>query len=107
MNAFPGGALWRRAATVPPYAEFDGEDFVVVGGYESGVDVAEDLAEGGARVPMFGRGDPWMSESSDPGVALSPNSLGRLVGLELDRRPRSRLRARLRPPCARRSAGCA
>ena len=38
------------AATVPSYAELDGDDFLVIGGYESGVDAAYHLADNGKKV---------------------------------------------------------
>ena len=77
LNGFVGSELCRHTATIPSYAELDGDDFIVVGGYESGVDVAYHLAERGKRVRLFDKGRPWESESSDPSVALSTYSLER------------------------------
>ena len=77
LNDFEGSELCLHTALLPSYAELDGDDFIVVGGYESGVDVASHLAERGKRVRLFDRGCPWASESSDPSVALSTFSLER------------------------------
>lgn len=77
LNSFEGSELCQHTALLPSYAELDGDDFVVVGGYESGVDVASHLAARGKRVRLFDRGRPWASESSDPSVALSIFSLQR------------------------------
>lgn len=77
LNNFDGSELCLHTALLPSYAELDGDDFIVVGGYESGVDVASHLAERGRRVRLFDRGRPWASESSDPSVALSTFSLER------------------------------
>ncbi len=77
LNGFEGSELCRHTALIPRYAELEGDDFIVVGGYESGVDVASHLAERGKRVRLFDRGRPWESESSDPSVALSTFSLER------------------------------
>ena len=77
LNGFVGSGLCRHTATIPSYAELDGDDFIVVGGYESGVDVAFHLAERGKRVRLFDSGHPWASKSSDPSVALSTYSLER------------------------------
>ena len=77
LNDFEGSELCLHTALIPSYAELDGDDFIVVGGYESGVDVASHLAERGRRVRLFDRGRPWASESSDPSVALSTFSLER------------------------------
>ena len=77
LNDFEGSELCLHTAQLPSYAELDGDDFIVVGGYESGVDVASHLAERGKSVRLFDRGRPWVSESSDPSVALSTFSLER------------------------------
>ena len=77
LNGFAGSNLCRHTATVSSYAELDGDDFIVVGGYESGVDIAHHLAERGKHVRLFDRENPWESESSDPSVALSTYSLER------------------------------
>ena len=77
LNGFEGSELCQHTASIDSYADLDGDDFIVVGGYESGVDVASHLAERGKRVRLFDRGSPWESESSDPSVALSTYSLER------------------------------
>ncbi len=81
LNSFEGSELCLHTAMLPSYAALDGDDFIVVGGYESGVDVASHLAERGKRVRLFDEGSPWASESSDPSVALS------IFSLERTRRP--------------------
>ena len=81
LNSFEGSELCLHTALLPSYAALDGDDFIVIGGYESGVDVASHLAERGKRVRIFDRGSPWASESSDPSVALS------IFSLERTRRP--------------------
>ena len=77
-SGFAGGELCRHTATVGSYGELDGDDFVIVGGYESGVDAAYHLACRGKRVRLFDTGCPWEDESSDPSVALSVYSLERM-----------------------------
>ncbi len=77
LNGFEGSELCRHTASISSYADLEGDDFIVVGGYESGIDVASHLAERGKRVRLFDRGRPWESESSDPSVALSTYSLER------------------------------
>ena len=78
LNGFVGSELCRHTATIPSYEELDGDDFIVVGGYESGVDVAYHLACRGKRVRLFDKNRPWMDESSDPSIALSPFTLERI-----------------------------
>ncbi|MDE0497063.1 MAG: NAD(P)-binding domain-containing protein [Acidimicrobiaceae bacterium] len=77
VNSFEGSELCLHTALLPSYAELEGDDFIVIGGYESGVDVASHLAERGKRVRLFDKESPWASESSDPSVALSTFSLER------------------------------
>ena len=78
MNAFDGSELCRHTATIASYEELDGDDFIIVGGYESGVDAAYHLAYRDKRVRLFDKGCPWKDESSDPSVALSTYSLERM-----------------------------
>ena len=78
LSGFVGSQLCRHTATIASYEELDGDDFIVVGGYESGVDVAYHLACRDKRVRLFDKGCPWEDESSDPSVALSPFTLERM-----------------------------
>ncbi len=78
LSGFAGSQLCRHTATIASYEEVEGDDFVVVGGYESGLDAAYHLARRGKRVRLFDIGCPWEEESSDPSIALSPFSLERM-----------------------------
>ena len=78
LSGFGGSQLCRHTATIASYEELDGDDFIVVGGYESGVDVAYHLACRDKRVRLFDTGCPWENESSDPSVTLSPFTLERM-----------------------------
>ncbi|TPV96520.1 MAG: monooxygenase [Myxococcales bacterium FL481] len=75
---FPGSELCRHTATIPGFAGLRGDNFVIIGGYESGVDAAYHLACRGKRVRLFDEGCPWKSDTSDPSVALSTYSLERM-----------------------------
>ncbi|MEM8734038.1 MAG: NAD(P)/FAD-dependent oxidoreductase [Planctomycetota bacterium] len=78
LNGFVGSELCRHTATVDSYEELEGDDFIIIGGYESGIDAAYHLAFYDKRVKLFERGCPWKDESSDPSVALSTYSLERM-----------------------------
>ena len=78
LDGFEGGTLCRHTATISSYAELEGDDFIVIGGYESGIDVASYLANQGKQVRVFDASHPWESTSSDPSVALSTYSLERM-----------------------------
>lgn len=78
LNGFVGSELCRHTATIASFEDLEGDDFIIVGGYESGVDAAYHLAYRDKRVRLFDRGCPWKDESSDPSVALSTYSLERM-----------------------------
>jgi len=78
LSGFVGSQLCRHTATIASYEELDGDDFIVVGGYESGVDVAYHLACRDKRVRLFDKDCPWEDKRSDPSLALSPFTLERM-----------------------------
>mgnify|MGYP001290002376 CR=1 FL=1 len=78
LNGFEGCEHCRHIATIPSYAGMKGDEFIVIGGYESGIDAAYHLAQRGKRVRVFDEGCPWEAETSDPSIALSPYTLERL-----------------------------
>ena len=75
--SFDGVELCRHTATVPSYAELEGDDVLIIGGYESGVDAAYHLADNGKNVHVFDRGDPWGEGSSNPSIALATYTIER------------------------------
>lgn len=77
-NGFAGSQLCQHTATISSYAELEGDDFIVIGGSESGFDAAYHLAHRKKRVRLFDEGCPWKSDSSDPSVGLSTYSLERM-----------------------------
>ncbi len=78
LNGFVGSELCRHTATVAGYQQLEGDDIIIIGGYESGVDAAYHLSFYNKQVRLFDRGCPWQGESSDPSVALSTFSLERM-----------------------------
>ena len=78
MNAFPGNEHCQHTATVTSYDALEGDDFIIVGGYESGVDAAYHLANRGKKVRLFDKQCPWKQSTSDPSVALSTFTLERM-----------------------------
>lgn len=79
LDGFPGAEHCRHTATVERYEDLDGDDVIVIGGYESGIDAAYHLAQRETRVQLFDSGCPWKAQTSDPSVALSTYSLERMV----------------------------
>jgi putative flavoprotein involved in K+ transport len=79
LTGFPGAELCRHTSTIESYEGLEGDDWIVIGGYESGVDAAYHLAAYDRRVKLFDKACPWKAESSDPSVALSTYSVERMT----------------------------
>ena len=79
QNAFTGSELGRHNSTVAKYGDLEGDDFLIIGGYESGIDAAYHLAKCGKKVKVFDINCPWGDESSDPSIALSTFSYERML----------------------------
>lgn len=78
LTGFPGSELCLHTALVDRYEDLEGDDFIVIGGYESGVDAAFHLSSKDKTVKLFDRECPWKEETSDPSVALSTYSQERM-----------------------------
>lgn len=78
VNGFAGSELCRHTATIGSYEQLKGDEFLVIGGYESGIDAAYHLADRNKRVRIFDKGCPWKEETSDPSAALSTFSRERM-----------------------------
>lgn len=78
LDGFVGSGLCRHTSTVSSYSELDGEDFIIIGGYESGIDAAVHLSKMSKKVRLFDSNAPWLEETSDPSVALSTFSFERM-----------------------------
>ena len=66
LSGFSGAELCRHTATVDSYSNLEGDNFLIIGGYESGIDAAYHLAKNDKKVRVFDMEGPWESESSDP-----------------------------------------
>lgn len=78
LNGFPGAALCVHNARVRSWQALTGEEHVVIGGYESGIDAAVQLSNLGKRVRVFDERATWDVDDSDPSVGLSPFTFQRL-----------------------------
>jgi len=79
QGGFIGSELCIHTSSVERYGEMDGDDFLIIGGYESGIDAAYHLARNGNNVQVLDANCPWSEESSDPSIALSPFSFERML----------------------------
>lgn len=75
---FPGAHLALHSSKVADWAALEGDEFVVIGGYESGVDATLNLIDLGKSVTLVSKGEPWSSDHPDPSRSLSPRTFDRL-----------------------------
>jgi len=75
---FIGSGLCRHTSHIPSYKELEGDNFIIIGGYESGVDGAIHLSRNGKHVTVIDSSIPWNTKDSDPSAVLSPFTLDRL-----------------------------
>lgn len=80
LGGIGGAALCRHNSGVGDWDEVaqEGMRFVVIGGYESGIDAAVNLMERGREVHVLSRGEPWGQDDPDPSRSLSPHTRDRL-----------------------------
>ena len=81
---FSGAEHALHNSRVGSWAELEGDEFTIIGGYESGVDAALNLVALGKKVTLLSRGEPWSSDHPDPSRSLSPRTLDRLRAILLD-----------------------
>ncbi|SDR36615.1 NAD(P)/FAD-dependent oxidoreductase [Natronobacterium texcoconense] len=81
-DVFPGADSCLHTSDVRSWTDHasasDEDEFLIVGGYESGIDAAVALVEAGCRVRVLDRGEPWATRGPDPSEVLSPYTLERL-----------------------------
>ena len=78
IDVFAGSELCLHTSNVKKYGDLMGDDFLIIGGYESGIDAAYHLAKQNKRVRVFDMNCPWGESTSDPSVALSTFSFERM-----------------------------
>lgn len=84
LGGFEGSELCLHTSTIESYRKLEGDDFLIVGGYESGIDAAYHLAIDGNNVCVFDINCPWGEETSDPSVALSTYSFERMRNVKFE-----------------------
>ena len=75
---FPGSEHAIHSSQVGDWSSLEGDSFIIIGGYESGIDAALNLIKLGKSVRLLSRGEPWNSDHPDPSRSLSPRTLDRL-----------------------------
>jgi len=75
---FPGFELCQHNSSVRSWRELPGDDFVVIGGYESGMDAAFNLSTCGKRCSVVSSTAYWNVVTADPSTELSPYTAERV-----------------------------
>jgi pyruvate/2-oxoglutarate dehydrogenase complex dihydrolipoamide dehydrogenase (E3) component len=78
LGGFQGADLGVHNATVQSWQKTRGKEHVVIGGYESGIDAAVNLAMLGRKVRVLDGRAAWADDAADPSVSLSPYTRQRL-----------------------------
>eukprot|EP01048_Picozoa_sp_COSAG05_P012199 COSAG05_NODE_1204_length_5534_cov_6.479117_1_plen_796_part_00 len=76
--AFPGSELCVHNSSVRSWTKLAGDDFVVIGGYESGMDATSNLTACGKRCTVVSSTAFWNVATQDPSMELSPYTAQRL-----------------------------
>ncbi|MBO1255276.1 NAD(P)-binding domain-containing protein [Alteromonas sp. 5E99-2] len=80
MSAFEGSHLCVHNSEITSWKECEEDHYVVIGGYESGVDAAYNLASLGKKVTLIDNGGEQES-TYDPSKVLSPYTAERLSAM--------------------------
>ena len=78
LDPFPGAEHCLHNSTVSSWTQLEGESFVVIGGYESGLDAAYNLSKQGKQVLVLDRQARWDSRPTDPSRGVAPFTHSRL-----------------------------
>ena len=78
-GSFPGAEYCVHSSVFRTWSDFKGEEALIIGGYESGIDAVCQLVKLGKRVLLLSNDEPWNSDDSDPSVSLSPYTRERLL----------------------------
>ena len=83
LNPFPGGHSCVHYAQIDDWRELETDTYIVIGGYESGLDSAINLLQHGCQVRLLVRSPTWdLSDVYDPSKTLSPYTRQRLHEVE-------------------------
>ncbi|EGB03699.1 hypothetical protein AURANDRAFT_33640 [Aureococcus anophagefferens] len=74
----PGSEHCVHNSRVASWATLEGDERVVIGGYESGVDAAVNLARAGKRATVLASTATWNVQTPDPSTELAPYTAARL-----------------------------
>ena len=79
-DALPGAEHCVHNSRVRSWASLPGDEHVIIGGYESGVDAAVNLAKAGKHCTVLASTATWNVQTPDPSTELAPYTAERLRG---------------------------
>jgi len=77
-SIFPGADLCVHNSRVKSWAGLPGDEYVIIGGYESGIDAAVNLAKAGKKTKVLASTPCWTIQTFDPSTELAPYTSARL-----------------------------
>eukprot|EP00535_Pseudo-nitzschia_heimii_P004427 CAMPEP_0197188864 /NCGR_PEP_ID=MMETSP1423-20130617/18647_1 /TAXON_ID=476441 /ORGANISM="Pseudo-nitzschia heimii, Strain UNC1101" /LENGTH=633 /DNA_ID=CAMNT_0042640829 /DNA_START=18 /DNA_END=1919 /DNA_ORIENTATION=+ len=77
-KGLPGAELCLHNSEVRSWARVPGDEFIVIGGYESGVDATVHLSRAGKSCRVLASTPTWSIKTIDPSDELAPFTAGRL-----------------------------
>jgi putative flavoprotein involved in K+ transport len=77
-NSIIGAEHAVHNSQIRDWRDLEGDEFTILGGYESGIDAAFHLTRLGKKVRVLDAKATWEERDSDPSIALSPYTLERL-----------------------------
>ena len=75
---FPGSELCRHNSSIDSWKKLPGDDFIVIGGYESGMDALYNLTTCGKRCTVASSTAFWKVATDDPSTELAPYTMERV-----------------------------
>lgn len=79
LNPFLGADHCIHNSQIRSWTNLPGDEFTIIGGYESGMDAATHLVALGKNVRVLDRTGVWGNQETDPSISLSPYTLQRLM----------------------------
>lgn len=75
---FRGSEHCIHNSSIKTWTQLSGKEYVVIGGYESGIDAAIQLSKLNKKAYVVASSPTWEKSSADPSLVLSPYTKGRL-----------------------------
>ena len=79
LGNFEGSAHCVHSSQFNDWEDYKGDEAIIIGGYESGIDAAFNLVHLGKEVTVLSSEAPWNTNHIDPSETLSPYTRERLL----------------------------